>query len=302
MLTVFQFFAFLVLLFVATYTDLRQRIIPDWLTLGALAVFLPIDLYLYGISSLLHVGVTFLAAYVLYKIGVWAGGDVKLFTALDALYPHDVTLFGYSAPFVLWLFIASIFVGLLVTLFGLLRRVFSDPLLRRDFLNALLLAARKSLVLAVFTPLFGWAAVLVTFVPYPLDIFASLTLAPFVPIFTLLYDFVYVFLASLVFVILAFRTSAFVREKPVSELKEGDIVADFVLNDGSVVPFSWRTALRLLHDSRVRLSPLRAAGLYADDIQWLREQGVERIRVKYSLPFVPFVLIGYLFILAALYL
>ena len=294
-------FAFFIIL-AATYTDLRQRIIPDWLTLGTLAIFIPIDLYLYGIPSLLHVAATFLAAYVLYKIGVWAGGDVKLFTALDSIYPRDLTIFGYSAPFVLWLFLAAIFAGLFVTLLVLLRRVFSDRALRRDFVAALLLAARKSFVLAVFTPLFGWAAVLVTFIPYPLDLFASFAVLPYVSFSAVLTEFAYVFAASLLFVVLAFRTSAFVREKSVDELKEGDIVADFFLDDGSVVPFSWRAALRLFHDTRVRLSPLRAAGLYEDDIQWLREQGVERIRVKYSLPFVPFVLIGYLFILAALYL
>ncbi len=294
-------FAFPILL-VAAYTDLRSRVIPDWLTLGTIAVFLPMDLYLYGVSALFHVGATFLVAYALYKIGVWAGGDVKLFTALDAVYPHSVTIFGYSAPFVLWLFIAAVFVGLVVTLFVLLHRVFSDRALRRDFLKALLLAARKSFILAVFTPLFGWAAILVTFVPYPLDLFASIVLLPYVSLRAALTGLAYLFAASLVFIVLAFRTSAFVREKPVDELKEGDIVADFILNDGSVVPFSWRAALSLSHNSRVRLSPFRAAGLYKDDIVWLRARGFERVRVKYSLPFVPFVLVGYLFILAALYL
>jgi len=293
--------AFIVLL-AATYTDLRERVIPDWLTLGTIAAFLPIDLYLYGWFSLVHVIATFIVSYLLYKIGVWAGGDVKLFTALDAIYPRSVMLFGYSAPFVLWLFIAAILFGLLVTLVLLLKRVFSDPVLRRDFFNAVLLAARKSFVLAVFAPFFGWAAIFVTFIPFPFDFFASVTLLPFVSISVALKGFVYVFAGSLIFVVLAFRTSAFVREKSVDELREGDIVADFVLDDGTVIPFSWQSALQLFKDSRVRLSPLRAAGLYEDDIRWLRSVGIRHMRVKYSLPFVPFVLVGYLFILAALYL
>ncbi|NPA76524.1 MAG: hypothetical protein GXN93_02095 [Candidatus Diapherotrites archaeon] len=291
-----------VVLAIATYTDIKRRIIPDWLTIGTILLFAPINAYFYGPVTLLYPLATFAAAYLLYLLGVWAGGDVKLFTAIAAVYPHNVTILGYSMPFVLSIFLAAMVVGLLFTGAVLLYRVFTDSDLRARLARGVLLAARKSFVLSAFSPVFGVFSLLVTFLPYPLDVFAAVAMLFYVPFATVIQTFLSVFAVSLVFVILAFRTSAFVSEKPVSALKDGDIPADFVLDDGTVVPFSWSTALHLSRDPRVRLTPLRAAGIYPEDIDWLRRIGVEKLRVRYSLPFVPFVLAGYVFILAMMYI
>lgn len=86
---------------VAIFTDLKKRIIPDKMTYPLIVIgigfHLIVGLYrgelfraFYGVFG---AGLGFGIGYVMYRIGGWAGGDVKLFTALGALLPV------YKAPF-----------------------------------------------------------------------------------------------------------------------------------------------------------------------------------------------------------
>ncbi|MFP4006190.1 MAG: A24 family peptidase C-terminal domain-containing protein [Candidatus Hadarchaeia archaeon] len=88
---------------VATYTDLKERIIPDNLTypliIAGVALHLGYGAYrfdpLFGVSGLLGAAGAFGLGYLMWYVGGWAGGDVKLFTALGAL------LAGYSSESIL---------------------------------------------------------------------------------------------------------------------------------------------------------------------------------------------------------
>ncbi len=87
---------------IACYTDLKDRIIPNKLTyplIGiGIAFYLAFEIYkgnfyraLFGaVGGALAFGI----GYALWLTGGWAGGDVKLFTALGALLP------AYTAPHV----------------------------------------------------------------------------------------------------------------------------------------------------------------------------------------------------------
>ena len=82
-------------LIIATYTDLKQRIVPNKLNYG-LAI---LGLVLFGAQSLIDwtfwpiilsifgLCFGFLFGWVMWKAGVFAGGDVKLFMGLGALNP-----------------------------------------------------------------------------------------------------------------------------------------------------------------------------------------------------------------------
>ena len=84
----------------ACYTDLKDRIIPNKLTYPLIGIgvgfYLVFEIYegnfyraLFGaVGGVLAFGI----GYALWLTGGWAGGDVKLFTALGALLP------AYSAP------------------------------------------------------------------------------------------------------------------------------------------------------------------------------------------------------------
>ncbi len=92
----------------ATYFDLRWRMIPDWLNYSFLLVGIGLNLFFIGIFSVVPVLAAviswFLFAYAVYRLGGWAGGDVKFFAALapfSALYGLDwlsfLGVFLYSA-------------------------------------------------------------------------------------------------------------------------------------------------------------------------------------------------------------
>jgi prepilin signal peptidase PulO-like enzyme (type II secretory pathway) len=81
---------------VAVYTDVwRDRIIPDALTLPMIAVGISFHLLLglwerdpyLALSGVLGASLAFSLSYLLWYLGGWAGGDVKLLTAFGALLP-----------------------------------------------------------------------------------------------------------------------------------------------------------------------------------------------------------------------
>lgn len=85
---------------IAIYTDMRRRVIPNRLNYPMIAFgvafYLLLGLYRWelmtAISGALGAAISFAIGYLLWVAGGWAGGDVKLFTALGAL------LFGYKMP------------------------------------------------------------------------------------------------------------------------------------------------------------------------------------------------------------
>ena len=87
---------------VAVYTDMRRRIIPNKLNYPLIVFgvlfYLLLGVYFQdlaiAVSGLLGAGVSFAIGYAMWSFGDWAGGDVKLFTALGALLPR------FSAPYV----------------------------------------------------------------------------------------------------------------------------------------------------------------------------------------------------------
>jgi len=153
------FISFLGIL-IATYTDLKDRIIPNKLTYSL--IFLGIALHALEsftvssfwplLTSIALTVATFAFSWLLWKAGVWAGGDVKLFTGIAALNPFNPNLLaglGIQVPlfasiaipiFPLTLFIFSIFAaapfGVVVGANALSRK----PVLRKkiftDFSNA----------------------------------------------------------------------------------------------------------------------------------------------------------------------
>lgn len=97
MFPILSFFLSLIGLSISTYTDLKSRIIPDWIPYGMVVLGLSLSAYeSFHTQSLTpflwSAGVTiatFTLAYIFWRLGAWAGGDVKLFTGLAALNPFN---------------------------------------------------------------------------------------------------------------------------------------------------------------------------------------------------------------------
>jgi preflagellin peptidase FlaK len=95
----------------ASYTDLKRGIIANKLTfplivlgiiLNSIYAFLTGNLMIL-VYTLLFTGTIFVLGYLFWKLGAWAGGDVKMFTALAALLPLQpafisYSILGYSLP------------------------------------------------------------------------------------------------------------------------------------------------------------------------------------------------------------
>jgi preflagellin peptidase FlaK len=88
----------------ASYTDLKRGIIPNKLTFPLIAIGIVLNgIYAFMIGEFLFIlvcvvvtGVIFGLGYLFWKMGAWAGGDVKLFTALAALIPFNPFLVNYQ--------------------------------------------------------------------------------------------------------------------------------------------------------------------------------------------------------------
>jgi hypothetical protein len=80
---------------IAIYTDMRRRIIPNKLNYPLIATgvifYLLLGIYRMdpwtAVSGAVGAAISFAIGYAMWLAGGWAGGDVKLFTALGALLP-----------------------------------------------------------------------------------------------------------------------------------------------------------------------------------------------------------------------
>ena len=88
----------------ASYTDLKSGIIQNKLTfsliglgliLNAVYAFMTNDMW-FIVIGIIFTAVIFALGYIFWKLGAWAGGDVKLFTALAALLPFYPSLLNYN--------------------------------------------------------------------------------------------------------------------------------------------------------------------------------------------------------------
>lgn len=81
---------------IATYTDIKYQIIPNKLTFTVGIIGFALGVYYYlmlGAGGLtfyfLSILLVYILSYILWRIGLWAGGDVKLFTTLSTLLVAD---------------------------------------------------------------------------------------------------------------------------------------------------------------------------------------------------------------------
>jgi len=366
----FYFAASLAGLLIASWTDFKTREIPDRLTQALLVLglgghllqaVLESNAWIF-IESALLAALTFGGAYGLWRLGVWAGGDVKLFAALAALNPVnygglrdlfglDSTLLGLksglfaSLPiplFPLTLFVFSVLsmmpYGVLLSCGGLAK----SPPIRARFLLGLrkrlpqlgavtlmgmgFLAiafdfglgewmAWPMLIAASFLPGLWWYLVALGAFGYAFSKYGTIAAVEagyfFLPI-AFLYIFIKLYLVS--------KDEVLRENIPAAQLAEGMIPAQTlveaqpgrrVIEFKSIsfselfafarkLDFKGLQARLVLPTGRVLAHASRAAGLTGEEAAELRQLAQKGIipsflRVKRSAPFVPAVLIGFLF-------
>ncbi len=186
----------------ASYTDLKSGIIQNKLTFSLIALGLILNAVyafitnniLFIVIGIIFTAVIFALGYIFWKLGAWAGGDVKLFTALAALLPFSPSLLNYSimgVPFPIlsiYGFPVTILINSLLSILPfLLIYVLFIAVRRKPYLVSELLAPvkeyKKNIVLAFVTT----SAVTLTY-----------SILPYLPYRTLLISLVLIIILSFI--------------------------------------------------------------------------------------------------------
>ncbi|MCK4327976.1 MAG: prepilin peptidase [Candidatus Diapherotrites archaeon] len=261
----------------ASLTDLRERIVPDWLSYSMIGAGLA---YHAGLSvmhwsaahfvlSLISTALAFAFGYALWRVGAWAGGDVKLFTGIGALVP---LLFPYVA------FLNSIVLSFPFLMLFVFFRTATVPALHKLFSRMLVRGTKRGFGLAalglalgfVMNPLFG--------VPEAVAVVGSS-----------------LFVAMFWEVLSYGRREALRRRVPVSGLEEGMISAESLyVEKGKVKHFSptLLQKLTLFEPKNTVASMYLAGGLEKKEITALRRYGVKSLWVREGMPMVPVLFAG----------
>lgn len=132
-----HFFFFLIslaALLYATYSDLKSRTVSDklnyFLVLSGIFSHLGLSIFLnnwqFMASCIISIAVAFAFSWLLWKLGIWAGGDVKLFTALSAINPVNyaalanmlgIDYFSFSLGYSIPIFPISLFLFSILSMF-----------------------------------------------------------------------------------------------------------------------------------------------------------------------------------------
>ncbi len=278
----------------ASYFDLKTRIIPREITYSLLGLALVLHFLEAGIkhdpwiffSSVTAAVISYLAMYAFWRLGAIAGGDAKLLVGLSAMFPQIPRTFDLVNQWHLT-FLPIIWNGILLIIPPLLVYI---AFARRKELVGILIRNTKSalgysfLIYSVFNFYSGitaWAIFLVlSFLPEKWLVLA-------IPgIFTgfrfgflgLAKTFLFLFLFSVYFDLFLGSRSIFKKREKVSNLKEGMILGEIICKSGKF-PFG---------DC---IFP-KSRGLTREEIDKIKSWGFKEVLVQKAIPFTPIILLG----------
>jgi len=263
----------------ATYTDFKERIVANRLTFGLIAMGIVLHFadalanaqMLIFYETIFAVIATFVFAYALYHFGVWAGGDVKLFTAIAALNPINYAFLGgalgISAPllgtialplFPLTLFVFSVLAmlpyGLALSINGIRKNAELKKIILPEIRERLLHIAEFAVAVGALNAIFiqlKWNPYLVlivliamAFLPKIARIALDIVLvaaALFFDAYALAFDFIALFaVVSAIYLLLKLyvvgRDEAMRKKIKITALEEGMIVAENIVSrNGKII-------------------------------------------------------------------
>ncbi len=260
----------LTVLLIASYTDLRKREVPDWISYGFVFAALGIrllysiynkqaDFFIFGLMGFLAM---FLLASLLYYAKQWGGGDAKILMGLGAVFGLNISdhlsylVFGIF--FALLIFIGSIY-GIIFSIYLALKNKFKFEKAFKSHLNGF-----KSLVW--FAGIF-FAVGILSLIKY-----SELTFLLFAVSTTF---FVGIFSFILV---KSVEDSCLFQKVKASQLSEGDWVAETIRLNGKII---------------IKKDNL---GITNEQINKLKHYK-KLILIKNGMPFIPAFLLAYLAIL-----
>ncbi len=246
-------------LFYSTITDIRSREVSNYISLGLLAYgtvansiyYLITKSYLSTIYFLIFVALTFLICYLFWKLGIFAGGDAKLYSGIAATIPIlNISLINNVSsqiPFVLSLFLLSIILMLPIAVGKLIIGYFKSVKIKEFVLKNIKESALKFIlnityVVALYFifsffhyPLWMFliVSIILGFIPkiirYPISVIlfvVSLLLNPLNTFYIMIFSIIAAFILGLIIKMFVLSRSGVLNySKNVSELVDGDLLA-----------------------------------------------------------------------------
>lgn len=259
----------------ASYTDLKTREVPDWISHGliylgfGIAIITSIIQWSLGpiAYSLAGFALTGLIAVGMYKLGQWGGGDSKLLMGMGALLGISFTNLSLATLLVNSLLAGAIYgIGFSVYLAIKNRKVFLPQFHKMTRTPTMIKMRIIMLALVLVT------VALLFFLPTGVRL----------PLLTFIAAFYIIF--YLWMVIRAIEASCMMKEVSIKELTEGDWVTHDVIVDKKVI-----VTKKDLGVSKEQLILLQNAA---------KKGKIKTVTIKIGIPFVPSFLIAYLLTLA----
>ncbi len=257
-----------------SYTDAKTHEINDYVVYGMF--LLGVLLNLGKIWALLYsVGITAIFAGLLYLTGVFALGDFWVGLIVAAWLPESIFMIPIAV-------IALVGGAVLGALYGIL-------LVIKKRWNEWLSITIKAILLAIPYSINLFGGLLAScLVELDMPSFFFLLLTPFI-----FYDVMrflvvagtFALFATLLFS-LRHASELFTEEK---KPEEGDIPAEIIDKSGKRHPLNLRTILKVKNGEIKPAHNLTADGLSREDVERLERMGIDRLRVKVSIPLVPFI-------------
>jgi Flp pilus assembly protein protease CpaA len=267
-------FLLLVVLFilvVGTITDIKIREIPDWLTYGGVIAGLGLRLiwsahswsYTPILEGAIGFVIFFALACALYYLGQWGGGDSKALMAIGACLGINLDFNHIILAFV----INSIWIGGLYGLFWSFGLAFKNwSKFKKEFRDKLYFHGMLRLIPLAFLVILAILSFIITVNP----IIQSLIIL--IAIFVPAMYYLTVFIKTI-------EKIAMHRYISTSKLTEGEWIAkDIIVN-------------------KKRICGPRDLGISEKQIKQLKRLKIKRVLIKIGIPFVPALLLGYLFTL-----
>ncbi|MBI5228887.1 prepilin peptidase [Candidatus Micrarchaeota archaeon] len=304
----------------AIYFDVKERRIPNNLNYLLLlsSIFISVFSSIFSATYILFLLLSLLFSYLLFKLGVWGGGDAKFFWALSAAFPlfADYNYYSFLSIFLNSAFMLAL--GLLVIHFKQLvklrRNVFKIELIEASLLNSLLstplflLASRLDLLLAlVFLVVAGFFLnpLLKKPNPVPFLLFFAGLLLDFnstISVFPLVFASI-ITLAFLKNVLKVFSSRVLVKWVALRDLRKGMVPAETVyLEKGRVMKWTMAEALGslvrgrgfFLPRNKIVVDSLNAAGISGKEIKELKKLGaLKYLGVRETIAFAPVLFLGF---------
>lgn len=309
---------------VGSIYDLRERRIPNAVNYAGIAAGAAVAFFdnTLGVGFAIAVVLSFAFAYVLYRMGAWAGGDAKFFTGLSSFAAATGTQ-SPILPLELFLLSALFLIPVIVVLYsGVVWRQRNE--IRASATDALRSGAESALLAPICFASLSLASspilaigliVLLALIRVPLIVGVVLFALSFLLVGPM--TVVGVYAASLVAVLLirilsssfaVLRTHAFREAVAIGKLKPGDVPDSFLVRAGSgvsvVAAGSLKRALSvalsggnafsvLARPVNAIAGPDRAAGLSQDAVAELKRRGVKQVVLRKTLPFAPVLAAGF---------